>query len=35
MEQRRAQETGDDWKKLRRGWCLGGNKRMKKQRYDK
>ena len=23
MEERRAQETGGDWKALRRGWCLG------------
>jgi hypothetical protein len=23
LEQRRAQETGADWKDLRRGWCLG------------
>jgi len=23
MEQRRAQETGGDWRVLRRGWCLG------------
>ena len=23
MEQRRAQETGGDWRALRRGWCLG------------
>jgi putative transposase len=24
MEQRRAQDTGEEWKGLRRGWCLGG-----------
>jgi hypothetical protein len=24
LEQRRAQETGAEWKGLRRGWCLGG-----------
>jgi REP element-mobilizing transposase RayT len=23
MEQRRAQETGGDWRAVRRGWCLG------------
>jgi hypothetical protein len=23
MEQRRGQETGQEWKGLRRGWCLG------------
>ncbi len=23
MEERRAQEAGDDWKSVRRGWCLG------------
>ena len=23
LEERRAQETGDDWRALRRGWCLG------------
>jgi len=23
MEQRRAQETGSDWRSIRRGWCLG------------
>jgi len=23
MEERRAQETGRDWKEIRRGWCLG------------
>ena len=23
MEERRAQETGGDWKAIRRGWCFG------------
>src|SRR5439155_13510743 len=23
MEERRAQETSEDWRALRRGWCLG------------